>query len=74
MDYLYNGGDGYSAFKKGRLLLDPLQHLETVGSVINYIKHLEEIAYGFEERIISYDCACSLDDTYIQQSGQGIGQ
>ena len=73
VDYLYNGGDGYNSFKKGRVLLDVLQHRETVQCVIDYVKNLGQIAYGIEERIIGYECVCSLDDSFVWISGGGVG-
>lgn len=73
IDYVYNGGDGYTSFKKGRLLLDPLQHQETVQSVIDYIKHLGKITYGVEERIVVYHKDSGLDERFYTESGGGIG-
>ncbi|MBS0605166.1 MAG: bifunctional metallophosphatase/5'-nucleotidase [Verrucomicrobia bacterium] len=73
VDYMYNGGDGYNSFRKGRVLLDDLQHQETVQCVIEYVKKLGEIAYRFEERIICYECSCTLDDKFVNVSGGGVG-
>jgi 2',3'-cyclic-nucleotide 2'-phosphodiesterase (5'-nucleotidase family) len=74
IDYLYNGGDGFGMFKKGRVLLDALQHKETVQCVIDYIRDLGEIAYDFQDRVMNYDCGCRLDDTFIRLDDNYINQ
>lgn len=69
VDYMYNGGDGYNSFKKGKLVIGSSHHIELVASVIEHCKKLGCIDMAIEDRIVSVAYSKALDDRFLQQSG-----
>lgn len=69
VDYMYNGGDGYNCFKKGKLLIGPLHRMELVTVVVDYLKKLGRINATVENRIKCVQCSKALDDNFFSQSG-----
>lgn len=69
VDYMYNGGDGYNCFKKGKLLIGPLHRMELVTVVVDYLKKLGRIHAAVEDRINCVQCSKGLDDNFLTQSG-----
>lgn len=69
VDYMYNGGDGYNSFKKGKLVIGSAHHIELVTSVVDHCRKLGHIDITIEDRIGCVEYSKSLDDKFLQQSG-----
>lgn len=69
VDYMYNGGDGYNSFKKGKLLIGSLHRMELVSSVVDYLKKLGRVTSMIEGRIVYLQSNKALDDRFLIQSG-----
>lgn len=62
VDYMFNGGDGYSMFKSGKVFLSPLKAITLVSTLVDYIKQAPSIESHLEGRIIVRESAKKLDD------------
>lgn len=62
VDYMFNGGDGYSMFKSGRLVLSPLRLMSTVGTLAEYLRSTHSITTEIEGRILSISNSATLDE------------
>jgi 5'-nucleotidase / UDP-sugar diphosphatase len=51
-DYMARGGDGYSAFKQGKQLVDAMSATLMASQVIDYIAAKGEVAPKVEGRIV----------------------
>lgn len=72
VDYMYHGGDGYNSFKKGKLLMGPVPHIELVASVVEHCRKLQKIDVPIEGRIVCIESHKTLDQVFLQQSGVGL--
>jgi len=52
-DYVANGGDGYSVFKKGKVIIDASGATLMAGMVMNYIKAKGSVSPKVEGRIVA---------------------
>ena len=52
-DYVANGGDGYSVFKKGKVIIDASGATLLAGMVMNYIKAKGSVSPKVEGRIVA---------------------
>ena len=52
-DYIANGGDGYSVFKKGKVIIDASGATLLAGMVMNYIKAKGSVSPKLEGRIVA---------------------
>ena len=52
VDFLLKGGDGFTAFKKAKILVGSEQNIEMVPVVVNYIKEQSALECGKNSRII----------------------
>lgn len=62
VDYMFFGGDGYSQFKNGKILISPLRQMSTIASVAQYLKNCNGDISGIEGRIRISTDPKSLDD------------
>lgn len=62
VDYMLNGGDGYSMFKEGKVLLSPLKQISLISSIASYLKLMPSIESFYEGRIQVKPFAKGLDD------------
>ncbi|MBM3207840.1 MAG: bifunctional metallophosphatase/5'-nucleotidase [Chlamydiae bacterium] len=62
VDYMLNGGDGYSMFKSGKILIAPQKQITTISSVADYLRERRELTNQLENRIVSVTSVLSLDD------------
>ena len=62
VDYAFNGGDGYSMFKGGRVLLSPLKQVTLVSTLAEYLKNMPLIYTTLDNRIIVKGPNYRLDD------------
>jgi 2',3'-cyclic-nucleotide 2'-phosphodiesterase (5'-nucleotidase family) len=62
VDYMFHGGDGYSMFKSGRLLLSPLREMSTVGCVADFLRQTRSIDIKIDGRICSHANIETLDE------------
>jgi 5'-nucleotidase / UDP-sugar diphosphatase len=51
INYMLNGGDGYSMLKEGKVLISPLKQLSLVDAISDYIKKTPEIYSPIQGRI-----------------------
>jgi 2',3'-cyclic-nucleotide 2'-phosphodiesterase (5'-nucleotidase family) len=52
-DFMANGGDGYTAFREGRMLIDPNAAQIAASQVIDYVQRKGSVAPRVEGRITS---------------------
>ncbi|MBX9923112.1 MAG: 5'-nucleotidase C-terminal domain-containing protein [Rhabdochlamydiaceae bacterium] len=63
INYMFNGGDGYSMFKEGKVLLSPLKQISLVDTVSDYIKTMAVIQSPIDGRIRVLGDQKNLDST-----------
>jgi 2',3'-cyclic-nucleotide 2'-phosphodiesterase (5'-nucleotidase family) len=62
-NYMFNGGDGYSMLKEGKVLLSPLKQISLVDTIADYIKKMPLILSPIEGRIQILGNDQNLDST-----------
>lgn len=61
VDYMFHGGDGYTMFKEGNVLLPPSEKVDLVACVAQYLASLGKVESSLEGRIIGFREADILD-------------
>lgn len=61
VDYMFNGGDGYSSLKSGKVLLSPLKKISLVNTLAAYIKQMPSVYQPLEDRITVKGSTSRLD-------------
>jgi 2',3'-cyclic-nucleotide 2'-phosphodiesterase (5'-nucleotidase family) len=63
INYMFNGGDGYTMFKEGKVLLSPLKQISLVDTIADYIKTMTVVECPIEGRIRVVGDDKNLDST-----------